>query len=447
MRTPIADFVRGYAQSGVTRLHMPGHKGEGSLGVEALDITEVEGADVLYHEGGILRESQENATRLFGTAKTLYSTEGSSLSIRAMLYLATLNRDSSGERPLVLAGRNAHKSFVSAAALMDLDVAWILPHERGALMSCPITPKCLEDALSALPRKPIAVYLTSPDYLGNVLDIRALSEVAHRHGVPILVDQAHGAYLQFLPTSRHAIAEGADLVCDSAHKTLSALTGAGYLHVGKCAPAVFFEQAERAMALFASTSPSYLILTSLDLLNRTLFEDYSEKLLASCERVAEVKKKLTPQGYTLIGDEPLKLTISTKPYGYVGEEMAKILGESGIVCEFADRDFLVMMFTPALAGEGYDRLEHVLGGLPRRAPVLEDAPRLPMPHRVRSIREAIFSDGELLPLDVCEGRIFADAAIACPPAIPIVVAGERIDADALRCLRYYGIEQCRVVKE
>ena len=121
MQTPICDFVRRYAGSGALRLHMPGHKGCGPLGVEQYDITEIGGADSLYEASGIIRRSEQNAGALFG-AETFYSTEGSSLCIRAMLYLTALFAGQAAKRVKVAAGRNAHRSFLTACALLDLDV-------------------------------------------------------------------------------------------------------------------------------------------------------------------------------------------------------------------------------------------------------------------------------------------------------------------------------------
>ncbi len=273
MDTPICDFVRQYAAGDSLRLHMPGHKGQPFLGVEELDITEIDGADVLYQAEGIIKRSEENAAALFGTARTVYSAEGSSLSIRAMLDLLLRYGRRMGRPPLIAAGRNAHKVFLTAAALLDLEIAWIFPEERESLVSCRISGEALDGFLSRMARKPIAVYITSPDYLGNVADIAALSAVCHRHGVLLAVDNAHGAYLRFLPADRHPSSLGPDVCCDSAHKTLPVLTGGGYLHISKNAPAALGEPVEASMALFASTSPSYLILQSLDMANRYLAED------------------------------------------------------------------------------------------------------------------------------------------------------------------------------
>ncbi len=443
MNTPICDFVKRYAASGTLRLHMPGHKGAGALGFEALDITEIAGADVLYSASGIIAKSQNNAASLFGSGKTLYSCEGSSLAIRAMLCLTRLW--SGEERPVVLAARNAHKAFLSAAALLDLDVAW-LAAEGGSMLECRVSAETLEKTLAGMAKKPAAVYITSPDYLGNTADIAALAEVAHRHGAQLLADNAHGAYLRFLPASRHPLDLGADLCADSAHKTLCALTPGAYLHISKNAPRELGEQAMRAMELFATTSPSYLILQSLDAANRTLAEGYRGELAACCERVETLKKRLAEGGFALRGDEPLKVTLATKSYGYTGEETADYLRTQGIECEFADPDFVVLMFTSAISGEQTERIGEALCALPKRAPIAETLPALPLPRRAMSVREAMFAQSEVLSVEDCLGRVLAEANVSCPPAVPIVVSGEVIDENALRAFRYYGVTHCRVVR-
>ena len=241
MTTPIVDFVRSYAQSGTARLHMPGHKGQSLLGFEPLDITEICGADELYAPEGIIAESEANATRLFGTAHSYYSTEGSSQCIRAMLFLALQGAPQNGERPVLLAARNAHKALLYAAALLDFDIRWLWPSAQaeGALCSCPVTAEALTGALHALAQQgntPFGVYVTSPDYLGGVQDIPALAASCRAQGVPLLVDNAHGAYLRFLPQNCHPIAQGAAMCCDSGHKPLPVVTGGAYLHLGKHAP-------------------------------------------------------------------------------------------------------------------------------------------------------------------------------------------------------------------
>ncbi len=445
MDTPICDFVKRYADSRALRLHMPGHKGAAMLGPEAYDITEIDGADSLYEADGIIRESENNAGSLF-QCQTFYSTEGSSLCIRAMLYLTVLFVQNKKKRPLIAAGRNAHKTFLSAAALLDLDVLWLCPEKNESYLSCTLRADRLERIFKTAPELPDAVYLTSPDYLGNTAELRSIAEICHKYGVLLLVDNAHGAYLKFLPHSRHPIDLGADLCCDSAHKTLPVLTGGAYLHVAAHAPEQFAAQAKNALALFGSTSPSYLILQSLDLANRYLC-DYPAKLASAAERIAELKQKLLQKGFSLCGEEPLKLTVTTKPYGYRGTQMAELLAAEQISCEFADPDFLVMMFTPENGEQAFSRLENVLLSIPQKEALREPPPEFRLPERVLSIREAAFSDREKIPAAESIGRILAAASVGCPPAVPITVCGERIDRAAAECFAYYGIKTCDVVKE
>lgn len=445
MDTPVCDFVRKYRARDAVRLHMPGHKGVAFLGPEPMDITEIDGADVLYHSRGILRKSEENAADLFGTARTVYSAEGSSLSIRGMLYLLMLYGKRHGKPPLIAAGRNAHKVFLTAAALLGLDIAWIYPKQRDSLTVCEITGEYLDNFLSRMPEKPIAVYITSPDYLGNVADIPALSSVCRRHGVLLAVDNAHGAYLRFLPKDRHPITLGADICCDSAHKTLSVLTGGGYLHISKSAPAEFSELAETAMSIFASTSPSYLILQSLDGANRYLSEGYRTKLECCCREVSGLKRRLASAGFSVAGSEPLKITLRMKPYGYTGTDAAGHLETHGIVCEYADPDFLVLMLTPECGRVALSELEKALLTLPRKAPLPEAALPFPTPVRKLSPREAMLSPSREVSLEESLGKVLAAPTVSCPPAVPVVVSGEEIDENAIQVMRYYGITACRVV--
>ena len=281
MKTPIYNFVQKYADSNFSRFHMPGHKGTDFTGCEQYDITEINGADVLYMSEGIIKESEDNAASLFCTAKTFYSTEGSSHAIRAMLgAVATLKK---GKRPLVLASRNVHKAFIYACAVLDIDVEWIYPRDFTHLCSCEILTADVEKALTDCKQKPDAIYITSPDYLGNIADIATIGNVCDAHNILLLVDNAHGAYLHFLPDvysteKGHPIQLGAHICCDSAHKTLPVLTGGAYLHFSAKCPAEYIDAAQKMLRVFATTSPSYLVLQSLDWCNGYLADDYRENL-------------------------------------------------------------------------------------------------------------------------------------------------------------------------
>ena len=367
MNTPICDFAARYVQGDPLRLHMPGHKGQAFLGIEPLDITEIDGADSLYEADGIIRQSEDNASALFG-CPTYYSTEGSSQCIRAMVYLAALHAKARGRKPLIAAARNAHKTFLSAAALLDLEVLWLYPEQNDSYLTCRISPEALERFLCTAQEKPTAVYLTSPDYLGTLADIAGLSVVCRRHGVLLLVDNAHGAYLRFLQPSLHPMDLGADLCCDSAHKTLPVVTGGAYLHLSPQLQNELEAQVKTGLELFGSTSPSYLILQSLDRANPYL-EQYGQRLQEFLPHVGALKAALAQNGYRLLSEEPLKITVSAKEYGYTGKELADYLQQHRMVCEFADPDYLVLMVTPETGAEGLERLKDVLLALPKKQPL------------------------------------------------------------------------------
>ena len=446
MTTPIWDFLQGYRREGLCRFHMPGHKGSGPLGCEEWDITEIQGADSLYEASGIIAQSERNAAALFGSGATFYSTEGSSQCIRAMLYLALANRPV-GTPPVIVAARNVHKAFIYAAALLDFETIWLWPEsEDYSLCACPITAEGLERTLAGLESPPAAVYVTSPDYLGNMADIPGLAEVCHRHKTLLLADNAHGAYLHFLKSSRHPLDLGADLCCDSAHKTLPVLTGGAYLHISKTVSPVFQEQAKTALALFGSTSPSYLTLASLDLCNQFLSEEGPKQIQAAAEGLGTVKQKLCTQGWVLTGTEPFKLTFDATASGWDGFALEGLLRTGGVEPEYADRDFCVLMASGSTDEEAM-RIAANAPGLAVPAPARPRPSLSPAKgERVMSIREALFAPHEIIPVGESLGRVCAAPTVGCPPAVPIAVSGECIGPEAIALFRYYDVAAVSVVK-
>lgn len=439
MDSPIAEFISNYCHSSPVRLHMPGHKGMPLMGVEHMDITEIPGADSLYQAEGIIRSSEENASQLFG-CPTYYSTEGSSQCIRAMLHLIQLH---GGAHTRIIAARNVHKSFLNGVALLDIPVQWVYPSEQGSYLSCALDYEVLEELL--VREKPTAFYVTSPDYLGNMADIPRLAQICHRNGVLLVVDNAHGAYLRFVTPSLHPMSLGADLCCASAHKTLPVLTGGAYLHISENAPGILRNQVRNALALFGSTSPSYLILQSLDLANAYLLGGYRYRLKETMRRVQEMKQRLADYGYGLIGDEPVKITLCPKPLGYTGQELDHLLREQSIYCEYADPDYVVLMVSPELGSTQLKMVEEFLLSIPPLEPLTDQPPPVHPCEAEMSIREAILSPSHSIPADHALGMILAAPSVGCPPAVPIVICGERIDLAAIQCFRYYGISHISVV--
>lgn len=443
MNTPIYNFAKKYAESNSLRLHMPGHKGKPFLGLESFDITEFDGADDLFSPSGIIKESEENASCLFG-ANTFYSTEGSSLSIRAMLFLCQKYAKEKGVKPLILAGRNAHKSFLSACALLDLEVEWIFG--SNSYLSCDVDKQTLKNILSTKKDLPIAVYITTPDYLGNLVNVKGLSDVCKEFGILLIVDNAHGAYLKFLKESKHPIDLGADMCSDSAHKTLPALTGASYLHISKNAPRFFKDNVKKAMALFASTSPSYVILQSLDLLNAYLYNGYNENLAKLILHIDSLKSSLNSHGYSLVGLEPLKICINVKPFGYDGFEFNDLLKKHGVFCEFYDSDYVVFMITTENNKNDLLKLKNILLSIPKRDCDKPCAPASVRPKKAMNIRDAITAPSEIIPVCHANGRVLSTVSVSCPPAVPIIASGEIIDEKIIELFNYYNIKEIEVVK-
>lgn len=477
---------------------MPGHKGISLLGFEKYDITEITGADELYVADGIIGESEKNAADLFKSHMTLYSTEGSSQCIRAMLQLVMCGSDvkhtiyktkqsadnvtslhkSAGTMtaaakpysPYILAARNAHKAFIYGLALTGLEAEWLYPENASnSLCSCPISAAQVDSFLSEAATLPLAVYITSPDYLGNIADIKGISEVCHRYGLPLMVDNAHGAYLKFLSPGRHPLDLGADICCDSAHKTLPVITGGAYLHIASSLN-ITKADAKAAMALYGSTSPSYLIMASLDNCNKYLAEGYHERLEKTISMVNETKKKLTDNNWIVEAtDEPMKITIrlprlaetidktsnTTNTHGsdrqaYSDIEMpkqpAQILRMNSIEYEYADEDYIVLMPSTETTEADFARLVDALG---INTMVCSEPYKLYLTksENMISIRDAIFSPAESIPVSEALGRICATPTVSCPPAIPIAVSGEIITEDMLKIFKHYGIEEIRVIKK
>ena len=442
MDTPIFDFVQNYIKSNTARLHMPGHKGVSFLGCEAFDITEIKGADELYSPDGIIKKSEENATSLFGTSKTVYSAGGSSQSINAMLYLAYLRADKTN-RPFILAGRNAHKSFIYALAKLDADVQWLYPETTDSICSCIITAKQVEDKLNSLKNKPFAVYITSPDYLGGICDIPSISKVCKSHNIPLIVDNAHGSYLKFCEKDMHPISLGADMCCDSAHKTLPVLTGGGYLHIANDDKYGFSKNAINAMAIFGSTSPSYLILQSLDLCNKYIDEKIREDLKLCTEKCNEIEKIMFEKCVSNLSNEPLKITADFRGYDF---DFKSHFRKCGIEFEYADDNFVVFMISPQNSQEDFEKLKDAFRNLNVEKTKNIENIEFEFAEKILTIRQAIFSESEEINIENALNRVCASPTVSCPPAIPIAVSGERISEKHIELFKKYNINKINVIK-
>lgn len=426
--TPIHDFLCGYTEENPVRCHMPGGKSN------PLDITEIEGADSLFESNGIIKRSEDNAAKLFGAGKTLFSCGGSTLSVQTMLGIA---KSAEPQKKRVIASRYCHKSLISAAVLLDLEIDWIMP---DSYLSCQVSPEAVREKICS---DTLCVFVQSIDYYGGECDIKGISAVCKEKKIPLLTDNAHGAYKVF--THDHPIALGADMTADSAHKTLPCLTGGAYLHIGKNAPMEYFSRAKETMSLFGSSSPSYLILDSLDLCNLHIHgeKERAEKIF---DRVRRLKEALTNHGFTLRKSDLLRITIDACAYGCSGDELCGMFRKKGVVCEYSDGKYLVMLFSTGQRTEDFQRVLEAAKQIKRKkekaAPYFSGI----LPPLELTAREALFSPWEELETEKSEGRICAGIHCPCPPCVPLVMPGERYTAEGIEMLLAYGVKRVRAVK-
>lgn len=442
VNTPIYDYLMQYAHSNQLRMHMPGHKGKGLdhwlAAAYPLDITEICGADSLFEADGIIAESENNAAVLFGAGATLYSAGGSTLCIQAMLM--QMKR----EGRTILAGRNVHRSMLNTCILLDLPVRWMYPKD-GMLLSGAISAQSVQFALANC-KSPACVYITTPDYLGTIADIKAIATICARHNARLIVDNAHGAHLAFIQPSLHPIALGADFCCDSYHKMLPALTGAACLHCKNPADAPLLRS---AMAMFGSTSPSYLILASIDLCNRYLDMQVRHDIATVARRLERMRNHLRNQFHFRQGD-PFHICICAGESGYRGTNLAAWLTTQGIMYEYADADFVVMLCSPTTPLQDIDTLQTVLEhcNLPRTVnPLQYEPPKSPTLFAKLPPYEAAAQPSEIVPIHQAVGRICAMTQPPCPPAVPIAICGEILDDTAISLLLHYGVTEIAVIQE
>lgn len=464
MNTPIFDFVTEYNNKNFTRFHMPGHKGQKILGCEALDITEIKGADVLNAADGIIAESRRNTSALFDSGAVFYSTEGSSLCIKSMLAavledtkrLYKISNKNSFDKDMrfhVLAARNVHRAMIDGCALIDLDVDFIMPDNSTNICTGIISASDVDrDIRKSIDKREsvlIGVYITSPDYLGNIADIKGIAQVCSKYNIPLMVDNAHGAYLAFLKESLHPIVLGAAMCCDSAHKTLPVLTGGAYLHISEKYKEKYEDKIDKFFSLFGSTSPSYLILQSLDLCNKYISEGYRKKLKRCIEKINEIKSFIYRLGINVMFSEPLKIIIDTAVSGYTGNWISEELRTYKIECEYSDMNYIVLMLTPDNSDMDFERLkcwaQNTCLVTERREKIEVPKMYAYMPKRAISIREAVFSSSKIVEIKDAGGCVCAAETISCPPAVPIAVSGEIIDASMIKLFREYNIKKVCVV--
>ena len=458
--------------------HMPGHKRDpetaealrrvSGLPADAdltapygIDMTEIEGADDLHGADGILREAMDRTAALWGSRRTWYLVGGSTAGILAGIRaLAPFGSH-------IIAARNCHKSVFHAIELGGLHPHWICPQPAGAYGICgSISPQQVRQALREVPDCR-AVILTSPTYEGVVSDIRAIAGICHERNVPLFVDEAHGAHLglfevPFFPES--AVHCGADLVVQSTHKTLPALTQTALLHIGREAlPSVREAEVERQLDVFETSSPSYPLMASIDACTALLRADGAEMFLRWKERLEEFDRRIRPlRGLRVFGHgaqageacpgvyafDPGKIAVFCGGTSLTGEELARRLREDfRLEPEMMRPSMVLLMTSPCDGADAYGRLADALLRIDGEAvpvPAEEEAARRTVqaaetatlsPDLCMTPAEAVLCEGVSVPEESAAGCICGEYVYAYPPGIPILVPGERVGEPQLAAIR------------
>ncbi len=448
-----------YGESDYYPCHMPGHKRSPLSGEMAdfyqIDITEIDGFDNLHQPEGILLEAQKRANRLYGTDETFFLVNGSTCGVLAAVMAAVRPGDE------ILMARNCHKSVYHAAVLQGLQAHYYHP---GLIREYDICDGvCPEDIGRLLDTYPgcRAVVVTSPTYEGIISDVAGIADVVHKRGKILIVDEAHGAHLGLagdMPCS--AAVQGADLVIHSLHKTLPSMTQTALLHVN--GGRIDRIRLRRYLSMLQSSSPSYVLMASMDSCVRFLEEQGQERFAAMkrhyedfCKKTEGLKRirigKMTDvsgKGYALTDWDIGKIVISVRETAMTGKELNDILRkEYRLELEMASKTYALAMMTLMDEAEGWQRLadalrqidgrieESVCGGADDRvqsavkAPVFRGA-GLTMAQAFHSPREEVL-------LEHASGRISADFITPYPPGVPLAAPGELIDEELLKQIKRY----------
>lgn len=452
---PIIDALRGYVDDGVVRFHMPGHKGGRSapagvldlLGnqVFAVDVTNVPGMDDLHQAEGVIHQAEELAAEVFGAEETYFLVNGASCGMHALV-LATCEPGD-----LVLVPRNLHRSLLSGLILSGASPVFYDPlYDRDLGFFLGVRPETIADALSDHPGVR-AVFIVSPTYQGIASDLTRIADIAHQHGIPLLVDEAHGPHFHFHPDlPATALSCGADACVHGSHKTLSAFTQAAMLHVKS--ELIDRSRLKSVLCYLQSTSTSYLLLASLDATRAQMGEDghnLVQKALDLADYLRDAIRRtsglysfdqswLEKKGNFRL--DRTKVTVSVKGLGITGLEAEAWLRKVWrIQMEMSDVNNVLALTSFGNTMEDVECLAAALTALAEREdcvnqplPVNPDPP--PQGILKMSPRAAFLGHSWPVPLEQAVGRIGAETITCYPPGIPVLVPGEVVSRDLVEYL-------------
>ena len=496
MKRNLFEELKTYGESDFYPFHMPGHKRNPDSGflpeMYKIDITEIDGFDNLHHAEGIIKNAQEKAASLYHSKETFYLINGSTVGI-----LTSIAALSDRGKKLIMA-RNCHKAVYHGAFLNQLETEYIYPkmiEEFG--ISDGITAQQVEDKIQEIilregisdeqAGKLIAgIVVTSPTYDGILSDVNSIVKIAHNYGIPVIVDQAHGAHFGFHSAfPENAVSDGADLVIHSTHKTLPAPTQTALLHYNSLL--VSLETVKKYLRIYQSSSPSYVLMAGIDSCMdfvKREGQERLEQLLISrkelSERSKELKKiKIYPSmlerginGHDISKiffqgtEEPGRLLISVRGSGFTGQQLYDVLRETyHLQMEMCASDYVIAILSMMDRKEGFDRLWKALSETDKlltntEKNTKEEKTQFPeychfQPDAVLKISDAYMAEEDSVPLREAKGRIVSEFVNLYPPGIPLLVPGEKIDDKMIPMIEAYlhngyavqGIERDGAKKE
>jgi arginine/lysine/ornithine decarboxylase len=439
-KTPLYTALKRHDAIHPFSFHVPGHKYGFVFPANArndyepllkLDATELTGLDDLHHPESVIAEAQLLAAKLYNVEETFFLVNGSTTGNLAMIFAVC------GEKKKVIVQRNCHKSVMHALQLAGATPVFLSPEfDKDVRVASYVAYDTIKKALELHPDA-AALVLTNPNYYGMAVDLTEVVHLAHRYGIPVLVDEAHGAhFILGQPFPKTAVACGADVVVQSAHKTLPAMTMGSYLHFNSSL--VDKEKLKYFLQVFQSSSPSYPIMASLDLARSYVACLTKNDVKKVAEQIREFKDALaTIEGIAivhshqpLVQTDLLKITLQTRSE-LSGYELQQLLEREGIFAELAD-PFNVLLIYPLAVIEQMEqvveKIQQAFRGLRYSEQLLysfHSFSFLPSTDAI-SYKELQTLPKKVVDLKRAEGYIAAETIIPYPPGVPLLWIGERI---------------------
>lgn len=445
------DKLKNYSKSGIYPFHMPGHKRsditeEGIIPYN-IDITEIHDFDNLHSPNGVIDEIQKKAAKLYNAKNAFILINGSTGGILSAIRSMT-NQDDK-----ILMARNCHKSVYNAAELFNLNVDYIFPDtdSRYNILTS-VSPCDIEDKLTKHNDEIRLVIITSPTYEGVVSDIKSISEICHKHGAKLLVDEAHGAHFPFSDSfPDEALNCGADAAVLSLHKTLPSLTQTALLITND---SELSEILAENLAVFETSSPSYILMSSIEKC-LDFCENSKDKFKEYCCNLKMVREKLKNLKYLKIYDksdtdfdyDTGKIVISTANANISGTKLAEILRNNyQIETEMAYSDYVIAMTSVCDTEKAFDMLADALISIDSELSKGADTERVPLKNLYTGKNfnacELYKFNKETISFQNSEFRTSAEYIWAYPPGIPLIVPGEIISKELINYIEY--LSACKV---